>query len=184
MRYCNYQCTNALLQLSMYQYGIAIINVPMRYCHYQCTNTALPLSMHQCVISIINVPIRHYGYTNTTPQPYNHIHHNKHTRIQCYYKTRYHNSTRHPSRSPLHVHRPRTRFPRRHLRSGRRVRDHDHLRVSVLARVVAETQLLRVRVHDRLLHPTSHRSPTPTPTGRSETPAMARCSRSFAQSPP
>ena len=162
----------------------------MRYCHYQCTNALLPLSMYQCVIAIINVPIRHYGYTKTTPQPYNHIHHNNHT-----YTTtntpeysaitkRYHNSTRHPSRSPLHVHRPRTRFPRRHLRSGRRVRDHDHLRVSVLARVVAETQLLRVRVHDRLLHPTSHRSPTPTPTGRSETPAMARCSRSFAQSPP
>lgn len=40
---------------------------------------ALQLSMYQCVIAIINVPIRHYGYTKTTPQPYNHIHHNKHT---------------------------------------------------------------------------------------------------------
>ena len=165
----------------MYQCVIAIINVPMRYCNYQCTNALLPLSMYQYGTTVIQKQCRSLTTTYTTTT---HIHHNKHTRIQCYYKTRYHNSTRHPSRSPLHVHRPRTRFPRRHLRSGRRVRDHDHLRVSVLARVVAETQLLRVRVHDRLLHPTSHRSPTPTPTGRSETPAMARCSRSFAQSPP
>lgn len=179
MRYCHYQgedallqCTNTAWQLSMYQCVIAIINVPIRYCNYQCTNTSLRLYKNNAAAL----------QPHTPQQP--HIHHNKHTRIQCYYKTRYHNSTRHPSRSPLHVHRPRTRFPRRHLRSGRRVRDHDHLRVSVLARVVAETQLLRVRVHDRLLHPTSHRSPTPTPTGRSETPAMARCSRSFAQSPP
>ena len=50
----------------MYQYGIAIINVPMRYCHYQCTNALLQLSMYQYGTTVIQKQRRSLTTTYTT----------------------------------------------------------------------------------------------------------------------